>query len=79
MNIFCKWHFHNASKEVFWSKIFFNFMHGFKVPFWQNGKIAKMALNPDPKIDPNPVAILEGATLTLEDANLQVVRGSVTL
>ena len=40
-------------------------------------------LNPDPKIDPNPVAILEdptleGATLTLEDADSQVVRGSVT-
>ena len=37
-------------------------------------------LNPDP----NPAAILEdptleGATLTLEDANSQVVRGSVTL
>ena len=30
MNIFCKWHFHNASKEVFWQKFFLNFMHGFK-------------------------------------------------
>ena len=30
MNIFSKWHFHNASKEVFWQKIFLNFMHGFK-------------------------------------------------
>ena len=51
-------------------------------------------LNPDPKIDPNPVEILEdptledptledptleGATLTLEDANSQVVRGYVIL
>ena len=41
-------------------------------------------LNPDPKIDPNPAAILEdptleGATLTLEDADSQAVRGSVTL
>ena len=41
-------------------------------------------MDPDPKIDPNPVAILEdptleGATLTLEDADSQVVRGSVTL
>ena len=30
MNIFCKWHFHNASKKVFWPKIFLKFMHGFK-------------------------------------------------
>ena len=30
MNIFCKWHFHNASKGVFWPKKFLNFMHGFK-------------------------------------------------
>jgi hypothetical protein len=30
MNIFCKWHFHNASKEVFWQTFFLNFMHGFK-------------------------------------------------
>ena len=30
MNIFCKWYFHNASKEVFWQKLFFDFMHGFK-------------------------------------------------
>ena len=30
MNIFSKWHFHNASKEVFWPKKFLNFMHGFK-------------------------------------------------
>ena len=40
-------------------------------------------LNPDPNLDPNPVAILEdptleGATLTLEDADSQVVRGSET-
>ena len=40
-------------------------------------------LNPDPNLDPNPVAILEdptleGATLTLEDADSQVVRGCVT-
>ena len=46
-------------------------------------------LNPDPKIDPNPVAILEDpiledrtlevATLTLEYANSRAVRGSVIL
>ena len=30
MNIFCKWHFYYASKEVFWQKIVLNFMHGFK-------------------------------------------------
>ena len=44
MNIFCKWHFHNASKEVFWQKKFWISCTGSKVPFWQNGKIAKMAL-----------------------------------
>ena len=43
MNIFSKWHFHNASKEVFWPKKILNFMHGFKsailaiFPFCQNG------------------------------------------
>ena len=43
MNIFCKWHFLNASKEVFWKKQILNFMHGFKnailaiFPFCQNG------------------------------------------
>ena len=42
-NNFSKWLFHNASKEVFWSKNFLNFMHGFKsailaiFPFCQNG------------------------------------------
>ena len=30
MNIFSYWHFHNASKEYFWSKKISNFMHGFK-------------------------------------------------
>jgi hypothetical protein len=30
MNIFCNWHFHSASKEVFWAKKILNFMHGFK-------------------------------------------------
>ena len=30
MDIFCKWHFHNASKEVFRPKNFLNFMHQFK-------------------------------------------------
>ena len=30
MNIFCKWHFHNASNEVFWQKKILNFMHRFK-------------------------------------------------
>ena len=28
--IFCKCHLHNPSKEVFWTKIFLNSMHGFK-------------------------------------------------
>ena len=43
MNIFCKWHFHNASKEVFWQKKNLNFMHRFKSAilaifhFCQNG------------------------------------------
>ena len=42
-NNFSKWHFHNASKEVFWPKKNLNFMHGFKsailaiFPFCQNG------------------------------------------
>ena len=42
-NNFSKWLFHNASKEVFWPKIFLNFMHGFKsailaiFTFCQNG------------------------------------------
>ena len=30
MNVLRIWHFHNNSKEVFWPKIFLNFMHGFK-------------------------------------------------
>ena len=30
MNIFSYWHFHNASKENFWSKKVSNFMHRFK-------------------------------------------------
>ena len=30
MNIFSKWHFHNASKGVFWPQKNFNFMHRFK-------------------------------------------------
>ena len=40
---FSKWHFLNASKEYFWSKIFSNFMHWFKsailaiFQFFQNG------------------------------------------
>ena len=38
------WHFHNASKEVFWPKKIWISCTGSKVPFWQNGKIAKMAL-----------------------------------
>ena len=29
-HIFWKWHFHNASKEVFWPEHILNFMHGFK-------------------------------------------------
>ena len=40
MDIFCIWHFHYASKEVFWPKSFLNFMHEFKsaiFQFWQNG------------------------------------------
>ena len=30
MNIFSYWHFHNDSKEYFWSKKISNFMHRFK-------------------------------------------------
>ena len=43
MNIFSYWHFHNASKEYFWSKKISNFMHRFKsailaiFQFFQNG------------------------------------------
>ena len=39
MDIFCIWHFHYASKEVFWPKSFLNFMHGFKSAIlaeWKN-------------------------------------------
>ena len=39
MNIFCKWHFHNTSKEVFWQKKILNFMHGFRSAIlaeWKN-------------------------------------------
>jgi hypothetical protein len=39
MNIFCKWHFHNASKEVFWPKKVLNFMYRFKSAIlaeWKN-------------------------------------------
>ena len=39
MDIFCIWHFHNASKEVFWPNFFLNFMHGFKSAIlakWKN-------------------------------------------
>ena len=44
VNIFCKWHFHNTSKEVFWSKKFWISCTGSKVPFWQFFFFAKMAL-----------------------------------
>ncbi len=44
MNIFWKWHFHNASKEVFWPKKFWISCTGSKVPFWQFFHSAKMAL-----------------------------------
>ena len=40
LNILCKWHFHNASKEVFWPQKFLNFIHGFILAEWkycQNG------------------------------------------
>ena len=30
MDIFCIWHFHDASKEVFWPKNILNFMQGLK-------------------------------------------------
>ena len=36
-------------------------------------------LNLDPNLDPNQAATLEGATLTLENADSQVVREFVTL
>ena len=39
INIFCKWHFYYASKEVFRPKFFLNFMHGFKSAIlaeWKN-------------------------------------------
>ena len=48
MDIFCIWHFYNASKEVFWQKKILNFMHRFKsailaiVPFCQNGTLEPM-------------------------------------
>ena len=43
-NNFSKWHFHNASKKVFRPQNFWTSCTGSKVPFWQNGKIAKTAL-----------------------------------
>ena len=44
MNIFSYWHFHNASKEYFWSKKFQISCTGSKVPFWQFFIFSKMAL-----------------------------------
>ena len=44
MNIFSYWHFHNASKEYFWSKKFQISPTGSKVPFWQFFNFSKMAL-----------------------------------
>ncbi len=47
-NIFCKYHFHNTSKEVFQPKKFLNSMYGFKsailaiFQFWQNGTFEPM-------------------------------------
>jgi hypothetical protein len=43
MDMFCIWHIHNASEEVFWPKNFLNYIDGFKsailaiFPFYQNG------------------------------------------
>ena len=48
MDIFWKWHFYNASKEVFWPENILNFMHGFKSAilsifrFCQNGTFEPM-------------------------------------
>ena len=51
MNIFCIWHFHNASKELFWQKKNWISCPGSKVPFWQFFHSAKMALlNPCMKL-----------------------------
>ena len=44
LDIFGIWHFHNASKEVFWPKKNWISCMDSKVPFWLNGKTAKMAL-----------------------------------
>jgi hypothetical protein len=44
MNIFSYWHFHNASKEYFWSKKIQISCTGSKVPFWQFFNFSKMAL-----------------------------------
>jgi hypothetical protein len=44
MNIFSSWHFHNASKEYFWSKKFQISCTGSKVPLWQFFNFAKVAL-----------------------------------
>ena len=38
MNISSKWHFHNASKEYFWSTIFSNFTQRFKSAILENLK-----------------------------------------
>ena len=41
MNIICTWNFPNASKEVFWPKLFWDFMQEFKSAIlveWKNGQ-----------------------------------------
>ena len=66
MNIFCKWHFHNASKEVLWQKRKLIFMHGFKkailaiFPFCQNGTFDPVPpLSPDQRQVERPPPLLQ--------------------
>jgi hypothetical protein len=44
MGIFSYCHFHNTSKECFWSKKIQILCSGSKVPFWQFFTFSKMAL-----------------------------------
>ena len=63
MNIFPYWHFHNASKEYFWSNFFSNFMHRFKSAILEKLKNCQMAneqnIHNMPQGPPNPGFMLE--------------------
>ena len=44
MDFFCRCHLHNASKEIFLSKFFLNFMHWFKSAILKKLKNCQKAL-----------------------------------